>query len=140
MKNGRLYTLNHCTYLCQYHLVWTPKYRGKVLVSKYIKDEMKRIFKQICRWKHFVIKAWYIGDEHIHLYVVIPPKYSVSYAVQLLKAKSSAWIKKKNRKIPLGSFWCVGYFVTTIGINEVAIKTYIKNQERYRKTSLQLPL
>jgi len=140
-KYYKLYHLEHCTYLCQYHLVWTPKYRGKVLVSKYIKDELKRIIKLICRWKHWQIKAWHIGDEHIHLYIIIPPKYSVSYAVGLLKTKSSAWIKKKNRqKIPPGNFWCRGYFATTIGVNEIAIKTYINSQEGKRSRQRQLEL
>ena len=110
------------------------------MVSKYIKDELKRLFKLVCQWKHFVIKSWHIGDEHIHLYLAIPPKYSVAYAVGLLKSKSSAWLKKKNHKIPLGSFWCVGYFVSTIGINEIAIKTYIKNQDRFRKDQLSFEL
>ena len=139
-KYYKLYHLEHCTYLCQYHMIWTPKYRGKVLVSKYIKDELKRIIKLICKWKGFVIRAWYIGDEHIHLYLIIPPKYSVSYAAGLIKTKSSHWLKKKNKKIPQGPFWCRGYFVTTIGINEIAIKTYIKNQERERSNQPSLPL
>ena len=138
--NNKLYFLNHCTYLCQYHIVWTPKYRGRVLVSKYIKDEVKRIIKLICTWKHIVIKAWHVGDEHIHLYLIIPPKYSVSYTIGLLKTKSSYWLKKKNKRIPQGSFWCRGYFVTTIGINEIAIKTYIKNQEHIRSKNLELQL
>ena len=136
--NGRLYQLDHCTYICQYHLVWTVKYRGKILSDKYIKQELKRNIRLICKWKHFVIKAWHIGDEHIHLYLIIPPKYSVSYAVGLIKAKSSAWLKKKNRKIPQGSFWCRGYFVSTIGINEIAIRTYIKNQDKKRLDKLKL--
>jgi REP element-mobilizing transposase RayT len=42
MANKRLYQLNHCTYLCQYHLVWTPRFRGKVLTDAYIKAELKR--------------------------------------------------------------------------------------------------
>ncbi len=45
MVNRRLYQLSRCTYICEYHVVWTPKYRGKVLADKYIKDELKRIFK-----------------------------------------------------------------------------------------------
>lgn len=139
-KYYRLYHLEHCAYLCQYHLVWTPKYRGKVLVSKYIKNETKRIFKLISRWKGWVIKAWHIGDEHIHLVILIPPKYSVAYAVGLLKTKSSSWIKKKNRKIPPGPFWCRGYFVTTVGINEAAIRAYINDQERIRLRQPKLEL
>lgn len=140
-KYYKLYHLEHCTYHCQYHIVWCPKYRDKVLVSKYIKDETKRIIKLICHWKHWQIVAWHIGDEHIHLAINIPPKYSVSYAIGLLKTKSSSWIKKKNRnKVPSGAFWCRGYFVTTIGANEIAIRTYIKNQERKRSTQRQLEL
>jgi REP element-mobilizing transposase RayT len=46
----------------------------------------------------------------------------------MLKGKSSAWIKKKNKKVPLGPFWCRGYFVSTIGITDKAITGYIKKQ------------
>ena len=103
MKNGRMYNLSHCTYTCKYHIIWTPKYRGKVLASIFIKQELKRIFKSIAKWKGFVIHAWHIGDDHIHLYITIPPKHSVSYAMAILKGKSSAWIKKKTSKLPRGS-------------------------------------
>ena len=138
--NGRLYQLNHCTYLCKYHLVWTPRYRGAVMSSPYIKTEFKRIFKLICRWKGFQIHAWHIGNEHIHLYLTIPPKFSVSYALAILKGKSSAWIKKKNRQIPKGSFWARGYFVSTIGIQEAAMMRYIKNQYHHQIEIQKLPL
>jgi len=132
MANRRLYQLSHCTYYCKYHLVWTPKYRGPVLADNYIKAELKRIFKMIAKWKDFTIHAWYIGDEHIHLYFTIPPKYSIAYAVAVMKGKSSAWIKKKTHKFPPGTLWCRGYFITTIGINEFAVKKYIENQRRYQ--------
>jgi putative transposase len=86
----------------------------------------------IAKWKDFTIHAWYIGDEHIHLYFTIPPKYSIAYAVAVMKGKSSAWIKKKTHKFPPGTLWCRGYFITTIGINEFAVKKYIENQRRYQ--------
>jgi len=139
MANNRLYQLSHCTYTCQYHLVWTPKYRGKVMADKYIKAELKRIFKQICRWKGLSIHQWHIGDEHIHLYASIPPKYSIAYIMSILKGKSSTWIKKKTKKIPRGTFWARGYFVSTIGIDEHAIRQYIKNQQQYQKEMPKLP-
>ena len=132
MSNRKLYQLSHCTYLCQYHLVWTTRYRGKVLADDFIKQELKRIFKTICKWKGFTILAWHVGDEHIHLFLSIPPKYSVSYAVLALKGKSSAWIKKKTTKFPKGSLWARGYFVATIGINEYALKKYIENQKHHQ--------
>lgn len=132
-KNHKLYNLSHCTYICQYHLVWTPKYRGSVMAPSFIKQEFKRIFKLVCKWKGFKIHSWHIGDEHIHLFLTIPPKYSVSYAMSVIKGKSSAWIKKKTQKIPKGAFWARGYFVSTIGINEFAIRKYIENQKKYQK-------
>lgn len=141
MANSRIYkTLSHSTWKCDYHVVWTPKYRGKVLADRYIKAELKRIFKQIAKWKSFSILAWHVGDEHIHLYISIPPKYSVSYAVQILKGKSSAWIKKKTKKFPKGTLWNRGYFVTTTGLNEYAVKKYIQNQSHHQSELIQKSL
>ncbi|PIP51024.1 hypothetical protein COX11_00850 [Candidatus Berkelbacteria bacterium CG23_combo_of_CG06-09_8_20_14_all_41_73] len=72
------------------------------------------------------------------MYLIIPPKYSVSYAVGLIKSKSSSWLKKKNKKIPQGSFCCRGYFVSTVGVNEFAIKTYLRDQDKKRVDKLKL--
>lgn len=133
MSNGRIYKLSHCTCICQYHLVWTPKFRSNILSDTYIKNELKRIFKLICKWKGFKILAWHLGDEHIHIYLTIFPKYSIAYAVSIIKGKSSAWIKKKTKKFPDGSIWARGYFISTIGLNHMAVKKYIENQQKYQK-------
>jgi putative transposase len=108
------------------------------LTDNYIKAELQRIFKQIAKWKSFKIHAWHIGDDHIHLYFSIPPKYSVSYIVGILKGKSSAWIKKKTKKIPQGSLWCTGYYITTTGLNEIAVKRYIENQQHHKVAMAKL--
>jgi|SRR3989338_535922 len=139
-RNRRLYQLSHCTYVCTYHIVWTPKYRGKVLCEPFIKQEMKRIIRLICRWKGFPIEAWHIGDEHIHLVITIPPKYSVSYAMAIIKGKSSAWVKKHTKKFPQGTLWNRGYFVSTIGLNEYAVKQYVKNQHHHQIDLVQQKL
>jgi len=74
------------------------------LTDKYIKQELKRIFKVIAKWKGIKMLAWHVGDEHVHLYLIIPPKFSVAYVVQIMKGKSSNWLKKKApNKIPPGS-------------------------------------
>lgn len=138
MSNRRLYQLTHCTYICKYHLVWTPKYRGKILSDNYIKAELKRIFKMIAKWKSLTIYQWHVGDEHIHIYFSIPPKYSVSYIVSIIKGKSSSWIKKKTKKFPPGTLWCRGYFVSTLGLNEIVISKYIENQKRYQREQPKL--
>jgi putative transposase len=118
--------------------VWTPRYRGKVLSDQYIKAELKRILLVICRWKGWVMQAWHIGDEHIHLYVGIPPKYSIAYALAVLKAKSSAWLKKKTKKFPSGALWARGYFVSTVGIDEAIVKRYVQHQEHHQTTLQKL--
>ena len=137
-SSRKLYQLEHCTYRCFYHIVWTPRYRGKVLQDQYIKNELKRILQQICKWKSWTISAWHIGDEHIHLYVGIPPKYSVAYALAVLKSKSSAWLKKKTKKFPPGALWARGYFVSTVGIDEMIVKRYVLNQSHHQITNQQL--
>lgn len=140
MSNGRLYHLDHCTYVCQYHIVWVTKYRGKTLADVYIKQELKRLFKMIARWKGLTIISWHVGDEHIHLYLIIPPKYSVSYAIQIMKGKSSSWLKKKTKKFPLGTLWARGYYVSTIGLNEHQIRNYINSQYHHQVDLPRLPL
>lgn len=127
-----LYQLEHCTYHCSYHIVWTSRFRGKVLADTYIKQELKRMFKQIAKWKNLVIYAWYVGDEHIHLHIAIPPKYSIAYIIQILKGKTSGWIKKKTKKFPKGALWARGYYVSTVGINEFAVKQYVLNQHKHQ--------
>ena len=140
MASTRLYKLDHCTYLCQYHIVWITRYRGRVLADTYIKAELKRIFKQVCRWKGLIPLAWHVGDEHIHLHLIIPPKYSVSYSICVLKSKSSGWLKKKTKKIPPGSLWARGYFISTVRINEIAIRMFLLTQRRITAKLVKLPL
>ena len=98
------------------------------------------MFKQIARWKGLVIYAWHIGDEHIHLHIAIPPKYSIAYIIQILKGKTSGWIKKKTKKFPQGVLWGRGYYVSTVGIDEYAVKRYIENQRQYQVDLNQLKL
>jgi len=140
MARQLLYQLEHCAYQCSYHIVWTCKYRNDSLVDNFIKAELKRIFKQIAKWKNFKIHAWHIGNDHIHLYLTTPPKYSISYAIQILKGKSSSWIKKKTKRFPKGVLWTRGYFVSTIGINEHQIANYINNKRHHQVDLTQLKL
>ncbi|HDQ16813.1 MAG TPA: hypothetical protein ENN31_01675 [Candidatus Vogelbacteria bacterium] len=54
----------------------------------------------MAKWKQCQIHAWHIEDEHVHLYISIPPKYSVFSSIQILKGKTSSWLKKKQRNFP----------------------------------------
>ncbi len=128
-------TLSHCFYDLKYHLVWTPKYRGAVLKDPLIKQELRRTFEYICKWKHWEIIELNIQDDHIHLCLLATPRDSVSYVMQLLKGKSSAWMKKKIKRVnglyERQSLWARGYFVSTIGLDEHLIRRYVKHQQRH---------
>jgi putative transposase len=130
-------TLSHCFYDLKYHLVWTPKYRGKVLTSDKIKNELRRIFESICKWKHWEIIELSIQDDHIHCCLLLTPRDSVSYAMQILKRKSSAWMKKKIKRThglyERQSLWARGYFVSTIGLDENLIRRYVKHQHHHNE-------
>lgn len=101
---------------------------------------MSELNQQIAKWKGLVITAWHIGDDHIHLVVDIPPKYFVAYVMSVIKGKSSAWIKKKTKKLPKGSLWAKGYFVSTVGVDEMTIQNYVKHQEHHQIDVPKLPL
>jgi len=139
MRKRYIKRLSHCFYECKYHLVWTPKYRGKILKQDYTKQELARIIKLICQWKGYEMMELSIQADHLHLCIIIPPKHSLSYAISIIKGKTSSWIKKKNRKIKglcdKGSLWARGYFVSTIGIDEIIIRRYIKYQSSHNQSN-----
>jgi len=130
--NRTIRTLTHCFYELKYHIVWTPKYRGKVLAHAKVKDELRRIFEMICKWKHWEILQLNIQDDHIHLCILTTPRDSISWVMRIVKGKSSAWLKKKIKRAhglyQKESLWARGYFVSTIGIDEYLIRRYVKHQ------------
>jgi putative transposase len=130
-------TLSHSFYDLKYHIVWTPKYRGRVLKSQKIKQELHRIFKTICKWKGWEIYELNIQEDHIHLVISLTPRDSVSYAMQIIKGKSSAWMKKKIKRThglyERQSLWARGYFVSTIGLDQYIIFRYVKHQHHHNE-------
>lgn len=130
-------TLSHCFYDLKYHFVWAPKYRGKVLDDEKLKQELTRIFVSIAKWKQMEIIELNIQVDHIHMILLASPKYSVSYIMQIVKGKSSAWLKKKLRikqkLFDKGSLWARGYFVSTIGIDQFVIQRYVKHQHKHNQ-------
>lgn len=94
MNHRTVRTLSHCFWACKYHFVWTPRYRGPVLANDFLAKELARILKLVSKWKGFEILELNIQADHLHLIVLIPPKFSVSYAISLVKGKTSAWLRK----------------------------------------------
>jgi len=128
----RTQTLNHATYQLQYHIVWGTKYRRKFL-KPYVKQYLLESFYGTAKkYPTLFILAINTDEDHIHLQIEIPPNIPISDAVQKLKSASSFSLKKrfkfiKNMYLEHG-IWSVGYFVSSIGLNEERIRKYIEWQ------------
>ncbi len=130
----RLYKQSHTVYKTQYHLVWPTRFRRKILnanIGRYLKIKFREVRRYYPDWYFIEIGIDY---DHVHLHMVIPPRYSVSQVVNILKSNTSRELKKK-----FGQFlekvywdnkgiWSKGFFVSTVGINEEIIKRYVKYQ------------
>ena len=130
----RTRSLNHSAYQIQYHLVFGTKYRRRYLKS-YVVKELKRSFYQTVKdYPTLWIEKLATDEDHLHMQIEIPPNMTISAAVQALKARSSIDLKKQFpfiRKMYIdGSIWSVGFYVSTIGLNEKMIKRYLDMQGR----------
>lgn len=136
-------SLTHCKYECKYHIVFAPKFRRQVIYGK-LRTEIGKILRKLCEYKKIEILEANACQDHIHMLISIPPKYSVSQIVGYLKGKSSLMIFDKfaNLKYKYGNrhFWCKGYYVSTVGRNEKKITEYIQNQLQEDITNEQLTM
>ena len=130
MKNEVKHTA-HSSYRCEYHIVFAPKYRRKV-IYKTIKRDIGEILRKLCTQMKVEIIGAEACPDHIHMLVSIPPYMSVSQFVGTLKSKIALMIfdRHANLKYKYGNrhFWARGYFVDTVGKNERIIKEYIQKQ------------
>ena len=123
-------SLSHSKWLCKYHIVFTPKYRRKVIYYQ-LRADIQKIITDLCKWKGIEIIEGHMMSDHIHLLLSIPPKYRVSQVMGYLKGKSSMMIFERhaNLKYKFGNrhFWAEGYYVS---INTATIQKYIRDQEK----------
>ena len=133
----------HSSYRCEYHVVFAPKYRRKV-IYKTIREDVIEIIKKLCKEMEVEIIEGEACRDHIHLLVSIPPYMSIAQFVGTLKSKSALMIfdRHANLKYKYGSrnFWCRGYFVDTVGKNAKMIEEYIQNQLEEDLASDQITL
>ena len=132
---------SHVIYRCDYHIVWTPKYRFKILEGL-VKELLEHDIKMLLEWKRCELKELSIQKDHIHLVVSVPPKLSISHLMGILKGKTAIKIFKSYpqlKKKPYwgNHFWSRGYCVDTIGLDEEKIRKYVKYQEDHEKREEQ---
>ncbi len=134
---------SHAVYQCKYHFVWVPKYRFKVLQGD-VKEEFKEILHQLCENMDIEIIQGKILADHVDMYLSIPPKYSPSEVMKKLKGKSAGRLSKKFPELKKRYWgqhiWARGYFVTTGGVDDQTIQSYIKKQEEEERKAEQLRL
>ena len=133
--NDNLIHARTCVYNVNYHIVWSTKYRRKVLNSK-IETRLKEILIQVSKEKEFTIHEMEVGEcDHIHLFISAHPKVSISYIVKMSKGISGRLLMKEFPEITKhlwnGELWNPSYYVETIGsVSEENIRRYIQIQEK----------
>ena len=125
--------LSHTIWRCQYHIVWTPKYRYKILTGELSVDveECIRAFVERLGGEIFELN---VQIDHVHLLVMIPPKISVSEFVGTVKGRTAIRILNKHRNLKQkpywgNHFWTRGYCVDTVGLDAEMIRKYVKYQD-----------
>lgn len=125
--------LSHSVYEIQYHLVWGVKYRRKILKNYVLVELIKSIHKLQRTYPTWYIHKINTNIDHIHMLIEIPPKYSVAEVVQKIKIQTSKDLRKHFKFIDRifgekSGIWGIGYYVSTVGLNEEKILKYIAYQ------------
>ena len=135
----------HTAYRTEYHIVWIPKYRHRILnpgVKGYLEKLFPKVIEQLPGCE--IIKCS-IQPDHIHMVMIIPPKYAVSTVVGKMKGMTGSELRKKfewlkNRYWKENIVWSPGYFVSTVGIDEEKMLKYVEYQGRQDSGQAKLEL
>ncbi len=132
----------HGAYQHQYHVVWIPKYRRRILrgaIKVFVQEHIPQI-------QHYhpdvIVQQWSVQVDHIHVVLVIPPKYAVLSIVGKMKANLSRELRLRYPELKQtywgAVLWSPGFFSSTVGLNEAVIRRYVAHQERVDKGHMQL--
>ncbi len=133
-------SLAHVKWDCKFHVVFVPKYRRKELYGK-VRVAVGRILRDLCEQKGIGLVEGHVAPDHIHMLLQIPPKYSVAYTVGFLKGKSAVRIHRellKEKRLTGLHFWATGYWVSTVGRDEEAVRKYVREQEAWDRDQGEL--
>lgn len=140
-----IYKSSHGVYQLQYHVIWVCKYRRRILnpgVCNYLRKVLPKLLRSM---PGVTIETIGFDEDHLHMVMVIPPKYSVSEIIGKLKSQSSSHLRKTFkwlRKVYWhdGVIWSPGYFVSSVGVDEHTIKKYVEHQGAQDSGQLRLQL
>ena len=141
---SRFRKLSQTIWHCQYHLVWVPKYRFRILTGE-IAEEVSRCIRVFSERAEVEVVELSIQADHVHLLALVPPKLSISDYVGIIKGRTAINVLNKFRKLKKkpywgNHFWSKGYCVDTVGLDAEMIRKYVQYQEVQEKRQEQLKL
>ena len=122
---------SHAVYDLKYHFVWIPKYR-KMVLKEPIAKRVEQVFREIAEIYGFEIETMAVVEDHVHIFLSAPPKYTPGEIVRILGSRSAKAVFKEfpqvRRELWAGEFWSDGYFVRSVGdqVTTEIIKRYIE--------------
>jgi putative transposase len=133
----------HAVYDLKYHFVWTPKYRKKLLIGE-VAEAVREIVQSVAEAYGMEIDTMEVMEDHVHVFLSAPPRYSPARVMQIMKSISAREIFARfpwlRRKLWGGEFWGDGYFVRSIGdqVTSEIIRRYIRYQKSPKNVQLEL--
>ena len=125
-------SLAHSKWECKYHVVWIPKYRRQALYAE-LRKHLGPVLRELARQRECVVEEGHLQLDHVHMLLSIPPKYAVAQVLGYIKGKSAIHIARtylgRRQNFTGQHFWARGYYVSTVGRNEAAIREYIREQQ-----------
>ena len=142
--SSRFRKLSHTIWHCQYHIVWVPKYRYRILQGS-VKEAAESGIRAICGYAGCEVVELNIQPDHVHLVVQIPPKLSISDLLGRLKGQTSMKLFQQFRHLKKKTywgnhFWAKGYCVDSVGLDADMIRKYVRYQEKKEQQLEQLQL
>jgi len=133
MQTTSYSSLSHSKWDCKYHVIFVPKYRKKKLYGK-TREFFGPILHELAAQKGCKILEGHLVQDHVHMIISIPPKYSVAEIIGYIKGKSAiAFARRFNgrqRNFNGEKFWARGYAVSTVGFEIDKVRMYVRNQEQ----------
>ncbi len=125
-------SLAHTKWECKYHVVWIPKYRRQALYAE-LRKYLGPVLRELARQRECAVEEGHLQLDHVHMLLSIPPKYAVAQVLGYIKGKSAIHIARtylgRRQNFTGQHFWARGYYVSTVGRNEAAIREYIRRQQ-----------
>ena len=135
---------SHAVYDTRYHLVWYPKYKKKLFAQRQLRERAEEIFLEIADQYDLEIEEMAVSEDHIHLLISFPPRYSISEVVKTMKSISARVLFKEypsiKKELWNKEIWEDGYFARTVGDRMTAdiIERYISNHKTEKQPLSQL--